>query len=170
MSEKQCSMCQQTKSLEQFEKEKRAKDGRGARCRLCKNDPKPYKAFWRLKAKQKLYDIPIETSKEEVAQIFEMFEGKCAYCHVEESSETGTMNLEHIRPMKAGGRHHVSNLCVSCKFCNSKKQDKPLIEFYRSHEPFTGAMLDFVFFYVAYFSNRDVEEVAKEFYAEVKDD
>lgn len=174
MIEKTCSICEKTKPLELFEKEKRSKDGHGARCKLCKTtnyaDPKPYKAFWRLKAKQKLYDIPIEITKEEVAMLFEAFEYSCIYCGVEESQETGTMNLEHIVPMKRGGRHHVSNFVISCKSCNVKKYDHPLITFYRFHEPFHIQRLEYIFKHVAYFTKRDPEEVAQEFYAEVNDE
>lgn len=173
MSEKTCSICKETKPIELFEKEKRQKDGRGARCKLCKStvtDPKPFKAYWRLNAKQKLYDIPIEITKQEVAIIFEAFEGNCIYCGAVESKQTGTMNLEHIVPMAKGGRHHASNFVISCKSCNAKKHDKPLITFYRSHKPFTGDRLDFIFKHVAYFSQRDPEEVALEFYAEVENE
>lgn len=173
MTEKTCSMCKQTKPLELFEKDKRTKDGRGARCKLCRNthytDPKPYKAFWRLNEKQKLYDIPVEITKEEVAMLFDGFEGTCIYCGVEESEETGTMSLEHIVPMKRGGRHHISNLVIGCKACNSKKNDKTLIEFYRTHEPFHIRRLDYIFKHVAYFTKRTEEEVAKEFFSEVDD-
>lgn len=169
MNEKTCSMCKETKPLELFEKEKRQKAGYGARCKACKSDPKPHKAFWRLNAKQKLYAIPIEITKEEVAMIFEAFEGECIYCGTEESEKTGTMNLEHIVPMKRGGRHHVSNFVISCRSCNAKKHDKPLIDFYRSHEPFNYRRLEYIFIHVAHFSKRDPEEVAKEFYAEAKD-
>lgn len=173
MNEKSCSICKETKPLEAFEREKRTKDGRGARCLKCKSEfsnPKPYKAFYRLKEKQKLYDIPIEIDREDVAQLFEVFEGECIYCGVKESKETGTMNLEHIIPMKRGGRHHISNFVISCKSCNAKKYDHPLITFFRFHEPFRGDRLDYIFKHVAYFTQRDPEEVALEFYAEVNDE
>lgn len=170
MIEKTCSICEKTKPLELFEKEKRSKDGHGVRCYECKKDPKPYKAFWRLKAKQKIYDIPIEITKEEVAMLFEAFEYSCIYCGVKESKETGTMNLEHIIPMKRGGRHHISNFVISCKSCNAKKYDHPLITFFRFHEPFRGDRLDYIFKHVAYFTQRDPEEVALEFYAEVENE
>ncbi|MGE6487759.1 HNH endonuclease [Paenisporosarcina sp. NPDC076898] len=153
-----------------FKRDSRKPNGVGSRCKGCNksSEPIPHKAFHRLKAKQKLYDIEIETTKEEVAQIFELFEGRCAYCNIEESEETGTFHLEHIIPMsREGSRHHVSNLAISCASCNAKKNKRPLIEFYLMHKPFTGAMLDFIFIYVARFSGRTPEEVAKEFYAEV---
>lgn len=173
MSERICSLCKEVKPLELFEKDKRRKDGRGVRCRQCKlfipGNSKPYKAFWRLKAKQKLYNIPIEITKEDVAILFDVFEGKCSYCGIDESEETGTMELDHVVPMSRGGRHHVSNFVISCKSCNAKKRDKQLVDFYRCHKPFTGERLDYIFKHIAYFTKRDPEEVALEFYAEAKE-
>lgn len=167
----ECSACHEIKPFDSFYRRKDTKNGIAARCKDCRiEDPKPYKAYWRLMEKQKLYDIPIEVTKEEVAMIFEAFEGNCIYCGVQESKETGTMNLEHIVPMRRNGPHNVSNLVISCKKCNSKKNDKPLITFYRLHKPFTGERLDYIFKHVAYFSQRDPEEVALEFYAEVENE
>lgn len=166
----ECSKCAVVKPLEKFQRDAATRNGRKSKCKDCCVSNKPFKAFGRLKEKQKLYVIPIEITKEEVAMIFEAFEGECIYCGVKESKETGTMNLEHIVPMKRGGRHHVSNFVISCGKCNAKKHDKPLITFYRSHEQFRGDRLDYIFKHVAYFTNRDPEEVAKEFYAEVNDE
>lgn len=169
---RKCIKCEAVKPLTSFVKEKRNKDGVAGTCKSCRNaerftSPIPHKAFWRLNEKQKKYNIDIETDKHEITQVFDMFTGHCTYCNVKESEDTGTLQLEHIIPMARGGRHHVSNLVIACKRCNAKKRNMPLIEFYRAHPPFTGAMLDFVFMYVARFSGRDPEEVAKEFYAEV---
>lgn len=167
--EKVCIKCGETKPIELFERYKGRKVEVGGRCKSCKTaaTSREYRAYYRMIEKQNKFPIPIETDYEEVKQIFDMFEDRCAYCLVVESAETGTIQLEHIKAMDRGGRHHVSNLVIACKSCNSKKQNRPLIEFYRMHPPFTGAMLDFIFMYVARFSGRDPEEVAKEFYAEV---
>lgn len=169
--DQECSKCKEIKLLNEFQRCKTTKNGRLARCKACKpKDPKSFKAYWRLMEKQKLYDIPIEITKEDVAMIFKMFEGRCAYCYAQESDDTRTFELEHIIPMSNTEKckHAAFNLCISCKYCNVKKSNKPLITFYRSHEPFTSQMLDFLFIYIAYFSGREVEEVALEFYAEVE--
>lgn len=170
-TERECITCGEIKPFALFKKDSRKSNGVGSRCKDCNSksgEPIPHKAFHRLKAKQKLYNIEIETTKEEVAQIFEMFEGRCAYCGVKESAETGTFHLEHIIPMsREGSRNHVSNLVCSCSRCNLKKHNRHLVMFYRMHPPFTGEMLDFIFMYIAHFSGRTPEEVAKEFYAEV---
>lgn len=169
-TKQECTICREIKPLKDFNKRKSMKNGLSPRCKDCTvHDPKPYKAYWRLIEKQKLFGMPVEITKEEVKMIFDAYEYSCVYCGAEESEKTGTMQLEHVIPISKGGRHHVSNLVTSCKSCNSKKKDSPLIEFYRSHEPFNGLRLDAVIIHVAYFSKRDSEEVAKEFYAEVND-
>ncbi|MEK4085143.1 HNH endonuclease [Psychrobacillus sp. FSL K6-1415] len=165
MSEKSCSICKETKPIELFEKEKRKKDGRGARCLPCKNirkgNDKAYRAFSRFKEKANKYPTPIETTKEEVAQIFELFEGRCAYCYVEETAETGTHHLEHVIPLIKGGRHHKSNLVIACDKCNRVKGDRTLTEFFNMHEPFTFSCLEFVVKYIARFTGLSEEEVQR---------
>jgi 5-methylcytosine-specific restriction endonuclease McrA len=172
MIEKTCYKCGITKTEESFEKTKAIKSGYTNRCKSCKtaSNSKATKAFHRMREKQTKYPTPIETDRFEVAQIFDLFGGKCAYCHVEESEETGTLHLEHIVPLKKDGRHHVSNLVIACKKCNTLKHDKALVNFFRLHPAFTGEMLDFIFMYVARFSGRTPEEVAREFHAEVDED
>lgn len=172
MRKKTCYKCGITKAEELFEKTKKIKSGYTNRCKSCKtaSNSKATKAFHRMREKQTKYKIPIETDRFEVAQIFDLFGGRCAYCLVEESEKTGTLQLEHIRAMARGGSHAPWNLVISCKSCNSKKQNKALITFYRSSPAFRGDMLDWIFTYVARFSGRTIEQVAREFYAEVGND
>lgn len=158
-----CRLCGEPKPLDLFEKDSRSKGGRTNRCKSCKqaSNNVAYKAFCRFK--ERYPDVPIETTKEEVAQIFEAFEGRCAYCNVKESDETGTFHLEHIRPLsREGGRHHVSNLVISCRRCNARKNNKPLAIFFRDYLPFSYDSLRFIVGYIAYFSGRTTEEVEQE--------
>ncbi len=156
------------KPLEIFEKDNRNKSKLGARCRPCKNNiesnAKSYHSFWNLSLKK---GVPVEVEKADIKILFEVFENTCIYCGKSEE-EAGTMHLEHIVPVVAGGRSHISNLVVSCKGCNMKKGKKSVLEFYRSHQPFDGRRLDYIFKHVAYFSNRDPEEVAREYYGAAK--
>lgn len=161
---KTCILCNEEKPIEEFEKDARYKteDNRTNRCRECKNKQtnKAYKAFGRLK--ERYPDVPIEVTKEEVEQLFEAFEGTCCYCGVEESEETGTLHLEHIRSLSKGGRNHISNLVISCGSCNSKKFDKPILTFYLQHSRLDYDYLNFLVKYIAKFSNRTIEEVEAE--------
>jgi 5-methylcytosine-specific restriction endonuclease McrA len=169
MSEQRtCRICEEKKPANQFEKDKRSKGGIANRCLKCKqaSNNKAYKAFYRMKELAPRYPIPIETTKEEVAQLFDIFENRCGYCNVEESKETGTFNLEHIRPLIRDGRHHVSNLFISCKSCNSRKNGKPVLTFYRENMNLAYDYLPFLVKYIAHFSKRSIEEVEAELIAE----
>lgn len=51
----------------------------------------------------------------------------CVYC---KRSIVGLrFHLDHAVPLKRGGKHHISNIVVSCKRCNLTKRDKTIPEF-----------------------------------------
>ena len=52
--------------------------------------------------------------------------GKCAYCGKPLSREEAT--IDHIIPKKLGGKTNWENCVISCKKCNSRKDDKTLEE------------------------------------------
>jgi len=45
------------------------------------------------------------------------WERRCAYCSVENVA----LQVEHIQPRASGGTNRVSNLCLACEPCNTKK-------------------------------------------------
>jgi 5-methylcytosine-specific restriction endonuclease McrA len=45
------------------------------------------------------------------------WERKCAYC----GAENVPLQVEHIHPKAKGGTDRISNLCISCEPCNTKK-------------------------------------------------
>lgn len=45
------------------------------------------------------------------------WERKCAYCGI----ENVPLQIEHIHPKAKGGSNRISNLCLACEPCNSKK-------------------------------------------------
>jgi 5-methylcytosine-specific restriction endonuclease McrA len=48
----------------------------------------------------------------------------CSYCGC-----AGKMTVDHIVPINSGGSHQWDNLAPACLSCNSRKQDRLLIEF-----------------------------------------
>ena len=40
----------------------------------------------------------------------------CAYC-----GETGRLDIDHVVPLKRGGRHAIGNLLPACRTCNASK-------------------------------------------------
>jgi 5-methylcytosine-specific restriction endonuclease McrA len=53
--------------------------------------------------------------------------GKCAYCR-RSLAETG-FHLDHIHPLKLGGKHNDENIQLTCPRCNQRKGAKPHAEF-----------------------------------------
>ncbi len=45
------------------------------------------------------------------------WERKCAYCQ----AENIPLQVEHIKPKAKGGTNRISNLCLACEKCNTKK-------------------------------------------------
>lgn len=49
--------------------------------------------------------------------LLEKWQRKCAYC----SAENVPLQVEHIQPRAKGGSNRVSNLCLACEPCNTRK-------------------------------------------------
>ena len=165
MSEKRtCRKCGETKPIEAFEKDKRAKGGRTNRCKACKfkSNSKAAKAYRRFYEKQDKYPIPIEVTRRDIELLFEAFEGRCAYCGCEESDETGTFNLEHVIPLCRHGRHRISNLVISCPERNRRKNDKPVSEFFRTYDKFTLSNYLFLLEYIGHFEGKTHDQAEQE--------
>jgi len=57
--------------------------------------------------------------------LLEKWGRKCAYC----SAENVPLQVEHIHPKAKGGTNRISNLCLACEKCNTKKGTKPIDQF-----------------------------------------
>jgi len=53
------------------------------------------------------------------------WERKCAYCDV----ENVPLQVEHIQPKAKGGTNRISNLCLACEKCNTKKGTQDITKF-----------------------------------------
>jgi 5-methylcytosine-specific restriction endonuclease McrA len=74
----------------------------------------------RYEAKRRGNGIYVVTHKE----IERLRKGSCFYCGSNEEKIT----LDHVIPIKLGGRHSIGNLVSACQSCNSSKQDKLVME------------------------------------------
>ncbi|WP_025783068.1 HNH endonuclease signature motif containing protein [Sporosarcina sp. D27] len=157
-----CRVCGQEKSIDLFERDSRSKTGTTTRCKACKyvSNSKSAKAYARLRERQNKYPIPVETDRQEFDVIFEHMDDSCSYCGCE---YTRTPTVDHIQALKNGGRHHISNLTLVCKSCNSAKCNKPLLVYYEQNFfNFPQNNLNSVVHYIAYFSGRTFDEVVEE--------
>lgn len=57
-------------------------------------------------------------------EIARLREANCFYCGTNQEKIT----LDHVIPIKLGGRHSIGNLVSACQPCNSSKQDKLIME------------------------------------------
>ncbi len=55
-------------------------------------------------------------------QVTERARGLCEYCQTAQIIVV-TMEVDHIVPLATGGETQVDNLCLTCRGCNSFKQD-----------------------------------------------
>jgi 5-methylcytosine-specific restriction endonuclease McrA len=95
---------------------------------LCKNRVKS----WQSRHPEKPFEynairrLRLTSSRFEIkkAEIDNLLSKPCFYCQ-----QTQSNSLDHIIPLVRGGRHAIGNLIGACRPCNSKKQDKTIMEF-----------------------------------------
>jgi 5-methylcytosine-specific restriction endonuclease McrA len=52
------------------------------------------------------------------------YDGRCAYCGVKPE----LVHMDHIIPLKRGGRHSIGNVLPACRSCNTSKSARLLYE------------------------------------------
>ena len=65
-----------------------------------------------------------QVSAELRAQIHQLDQSRCAYCHTLVSLSIATFEIDHIIPQSVGGETIVDNLCLACPPCNRYKGTK----------------------------------------------
>ncbi|MGF6951010.1 5-methylcytosine-specific restriction endonuclease McrA [Neobacillus sp. B4I6] len=158
---RQCRICNEVKQLETFEIDKRCNGLYSNRCKSCKtkSTDKGNHAFYKLKQRAEKAGSKVELTLDEVKALFGAFSGECIYCGAQEEPDGSAFHLEHVIPRSQGGRDHISNLVISCKSCNSKKGNRPVIDFYLSEESFTEENFHTLVQYIALSSEQPVKEL-----------
>jgi len=156
--------------LDEFEKDKRYKDGRSNRCYRCKyeSEDKGSRSYRRMKYRSKEDGQPLEVTRNELRAMYMTFDGKCIYCGISEDEAELTHHVDHILTPLRGGRHHKSNLVVACAACNSSKGDEPFLMFYeRKRGDLSDDALMTVVSYVALLSEREINDVLADMFQDV---
>lgn len=52
--------------------------------------------------------------------------GCCAYCHARDVP----LQIEHLTPLRRGGRHHRDNIVPACRSCNKRKDSRTMLEYF----------------------------------------
>lgn len=66
--------------------------------------------------------------------------GECAYCHCslyDEAMADKSLHIDHIIPRAHGGLDSLSNLCLTCAYCNVAKKTKSKQEFREWLKPYS---------------------------------
>ena len=132
-----CSKCNAKKSIDEFAKDLKARDGRRNSCKQCDNKRialrKKYnknnlnEAFWNLKAKSinKRADSKNITAQQ-LIQLYNKQNSECKYCHIELN---GVFHIDHKKSLSCGGEHNINNICFTCPDCNRLKHTRSDEEF-----------------------------------------
>lgn len=57
------------------------------------------------------------------AQVVEQARDVCEYCRYPQEFNSGRFAVDHILPRVRGGTDDLTNLALSCRSCNERKQD-----------------------------------------------
>jgi len=63
--------------------------------------------------------------------LLEKYNYSCVYCGV----KNAPFEKEHVIPRSRGGSNRISNLVLSCRGCNEKKDNMPIEEFLKDNQP-----------------------------------
>ena len=72
-------------------------------------------------------------------QLYDMFEGHCAYCGCEITLKQ--MQADHIEPLELGGADNISNLFPTCRSCNHYKHTLTIEKFRRAIENMPSVLM-----------------------------
>lgn len=106
-------------------------DRRWLRYQLC-SDARLYdrEKSKRRKAQMRKLQTVDKVSVVAIRKRFAEFGNCCAYC-----GSGGDMQIEHVKPIAAGGAHAIYNIVPACAFCNSSKSAREMSEWYQA-QPF----------------------------------
>ncbi len=63
------------------------------------------------------------SAQQRLQQVRERFGYRCGYCGVAEQEAGALLEIDHYRPLSAGGGEEIENLVYCCPACNRFKHD-----------------------------------------------
>ena len=82
-------------------------------------------------------NLPSDFTKEQWLFVVQFFGNTCAYC-----GKKKKLTQEHIIPVSRGGGYTKNNIIPCCGSCNSSKQDRELVEWFKSKDYFSEERLE----------------------------
>ena len=90
---------------------------------------------WSQKYKTRKQDLPASLTVEQWQKCVEHFNDSCAYC----GKPHKRLAQEHFIPLSKGGEYAKDNIVPACRSCNSSKNNKDPLEWFRA-QPFYSKM------------------------------
>lgn len=129
---KACTWCGETKPLDRFGLNRDGKDGRRSKCRNCvtvENAVRRGSATVHVRAieantrakRAGAYVRPV--TAEHITGRFAMFGNRCWMCGAQPTTMM-QLQIEHVKPLDAGGKHIPANIRPACVVCNGEKAAK----------------------------------------------
>jgi 5-methylcytosine-specific restriction endonuclease McrA len=163
MEKRTCRICNEVKSLDQFEIDRRYKNGHFTRrCKTCKSatQSKAARALQHMREKATKEGREVEVTLSQIETLFATFDA-CIYCGVKQSEIDEVFHIDHIIARSAGGADKIENLICCCAKCNHKKQAKPVVAYYfENRDRMSDKRFVLLAHYVAITSGQPVEDAA----------
>lgn len=102
-------------------------------------------------------------SQEDWKACLKFFNYCCSYCGMSQSDCQNKFKVglqqEHVIPVTSGGDYTNNNIIPACKSCNSSKNDKEILGWYRQKDFYSLERERRVFFYLSQFDDRNRGEL-----------
>ncbi|MFA4137034.1 MULTISPECIES: HNH endonuclease [unclassified Brevibacillus] len=160
METKTCRKCGETKPLNKMTRDSRYKGGVSTICKSCVSardrasyDPNYHSYKWHRRRAANL-GVGTYLTCTEFTSIRKAPDQSCVYCGSREKLE-----VEHVRPIQHYGPTSRWNIVAACHSCNSRKQNRTVIEFYEKEPAFTTERFDALIAHMAKHNGCTPEEM-----------
>lgn len=137
IDKKECHVCGQIKSIDEFHRDKSANTGKSARCKDCKSvdQKKWYDAHseqHNLNTTARMRSLDRQLTTKEVQFVFDRDNYKCCNCGLTNEEHLinhgQRLHLDHIVAVSKGGLTIINNIQLLCRSCNSSKSNADMVE------------------------------------------
>lgn len=160
METKTCRKCGKAKLLNEMSRDSRYEGGVSTICRSCvsvrekaRYNP-DYHIFKRHRWRAARYGSGTYLSYTEFTAIRKEPDRECVYCGSREKLE-----IEHVRPLQHSGPNAHWNIVTACHSCNSRKQNRTVVEFFEKEQAFTVERFDALIAHMARHNGCTPEEM-----------
>lgn len=147
-----CKKCECSRSIKSkketgYYNKPGVKEKRNENSRLCKRAKYKFDEEYRIRELVRCHDRR-SSSKGEYSEYdwlcaIQAFDNKCAYC-----GTASKLSMDHIVPISKGGLSEPCNIIPACQSCNSSKQNKEMLEWYKGQDFYSEERLKRIYDFV----------------------